>query len=49
MTITKLEKNLTTLNTHYQVEEGINEDKHKIIEDANRNLRGFANCTCLVI
>lgn len=43
--IGKLEKNLSTLNNHYHVEEQISSDKHKIIEDANRNLRGFANCT----
>lgn len=43
MKIHKLEKNLTTLNTQYHVEEAIQEDKHQIIEDANRNLKGFAN------
>ena len=41
--IGKLEKNLASLNNHYHVDEAISEDKHKIIEDANRNLRGFAN------
>jgi predicted GIY-YIG superfamily endonuclease len=39
-----LEKNLDALDRQYHVKEAIKEDKHKIIEDANRNLKGFANC-----
>jgi len=41
--LVKLEKNLATLHSHYHLEEGIHHDKRKLIEDANRDLRGFSN------
>jgi len=39
-----LEKNLSDLKRYYRVEEKIVEDKKKIIEDSNRDLKGFSNC-----
>lgn len=41
--ITNLEKNLSDLRRYYKVQESIVEDKKKIIEDSNRDLRGFSN------
>jgi hypothetical protein len=40
-----LEKNLGDLKKYYKVEEQIFDDKKKIVEDSNRDLRGFSNCT----
>lgn len=39
----KLEKNLSTLTSHYNLPSEINSDKLKLIEDTNRDLRGFSN------
>lgn len=33
------------MRKYYKLEEGIADDKKKIIEDVNRDLRGFSNCT----
>lgn len=47
--IINLEKNLADLRKYYKVEESIVEDKKKIIEDSNRDLRGFSNCIFLLM
>jgi hypothetical protein len=41
--ITSLENNLNDLKKYYRIEEHLNDDKKKIIEDSNRDLRGFSN------
>ena len=41
--INNLEKNLSDLRKYYKVEESIVEDKKKIIQDSNRDLKGFSN------
>jgi hypothetical protein len=41
--VTSLEKNLSELRKYYKVEEQMLDDKKKIVEDSNRDLRGFSN------
>ena len=47
--IATLEKSLVDLRNYYKVEENIMSDKKKIIEDSNRDLKGFSNGTTLHI
>lgn len=44
--VSNLQRNLSELKKYYKVEEHIVDDKKKIIEDTNRDLRGFSNGTC---
>jgi hypothetical protein len=41
--VNALEKNLAELKKYYRVEEQLMDDKKKIVEDSNRDLRGFSN------